>query len=69
MKSFKESIAINDDQIDYDRKTPYSFETFQIVNGEKYKIIHTVRKGIADSRIVNYELIKIGEEIERWLFK
>jgi hypothetical protein len=65
MKSFKESITIDDDQVDYDRKTPYSFETFQTIGGEKYKIIHTVRKGIADSRIVNYEFVKIGEEIER----
>lgn len=65
MKCFKNSITNNLDQIDYDRKTPYTFETFETINGIKYKIIHTVRKGVADSRIVNYEYIKIGEEIER----
>lgn len=53
-----------DDLIDYDRKTPYMFETIEVKNGIKYKIIHTVRKGVADSRIINYEIIKIGEEIE-----
>ena len=65
MKCIKDSITINDSHIDYDRKTPYSFETIEIKNGIKYKIIHTVRKGVADSRIINYEIIKIGEEIER----
>ena len=62
MKCFKNSITINHDQIDYDRKTPYTFETFELINGSMYKIIHTVRRGVADSRIVNYEMIKIGEE-------
>ena len=62
MKTLKNSIANSYDQIDYDRKTPYTFETFETHNGIKYKIIHTVRKGVADSRIVNYEVIKIGEE-------
>ena len=52
-------------EIDYDRRTPYTFETFEIKDGIKYKIIHTVRKGVADSRIITYEVIKIGEEIER----
>jgi hypothetical protein len=53
----------NDDKIvDYHRKTPYTVETIEVVRGVKYKIIHTVRKGVADSRIVNYEVIKIGEE-------
>ena len=55
----------NEGLIDYERKTPYTFETIEISNGIKYKIIHTVRKGVADSRIINYEVIKIGEEIER----
>ena len=64
MKCFKNSITTNDGQIDYDRKTPYTFETFETHNGIKYKIIHTVRKGVADSRIINYEVIKIGEEVE-----
>ena len=65
MKCFKESITNSHDQIDYDRKMPYTFETFETHNGIKYKLIHTVRKGVADSIIVNYEVIKIGEEIER----
>ena len=52
-----------DDLIDYERKTPYTFETIEIKNGCKYKIIHTVRKSVADSRIITYEVIKIGEEI------
>ena len=60
MKSLKELITIDVDQIDYDRKTPYSFETLQTINGIKYKIIHTVRKGVSDSRIVSYEFIKVG---------
>lgn len=53
-----------DDLIDYDRKTPYTFETIETINGIKYKIIHTVMRGVADSRIVNYEFIKIGETID-----
>lgn len=53
-----------DDLIDYDRKTPYTFETIEIKNNVKYRIIHTVRRGVADSRIITYEVIKIGEEIE-----
>ncbi len=64
MKSFKNSITTNCDQIDYDRRTPYTFETFEVIEGIKYKIIHTVRKGVADSRIINYEMIKVGEEVE-----
>jgi len=54
-----------DDIIDYDRRTPYIIERIEEINGEKYKIIYTIRKGVADSRIVNYEMEKIGEEIER----
>ena len=64
MKCFKDSITIDDGQIDYDRKTPYTFETFETSKGIKYKIIHTVRKGVADSRIISYEIVKIGEQIE-----
>ena len=52
------------DIIDYERKTPYSIERIEIINGIKYKIIYTVRKGVADSRIINYDMIKLGEEIE-----
>ena len=55
----------NDNLIDYDRKTPYKFETIEIKDGVKYKIIHTVRKGVADSRIITYEIEKLGDEIER----
>jgi len=69
MKCFKESITNNHDQIDYNRKTPYTFETLEIEKGIKYKIIHTVKKGVADSRIITYEVIKIGEEIERWFYE
>ena len=54
----------DDNLIDYDRKTPYTFEIIEVKNGIKYKIIHTVRKSVADSRIITYEVIKIGEEIE-----
>ena len=54
-----------DGLIDYDRKTPYTFETIEVKNGIKYRIIHTVRKGVADSRIITYKMEKIGEEIER----
>ena len=36
----------------------------EIINGIKYKIIYTVRKGVADSRIINYDMQKLGEEIE-----
>ena len=68
MKCFKESTTVNDELIDYDRKTPYTFETIEIVKGIKYKIIHTVRKSVADSRIITYEVVKIGEKIERWFF-
>ena len=53
-----------DDIIDYYRKTPYTIERIEIINGIKYKIIYTVRKGVADSRIVNHVMEKIGEEIE-----
>lgn len=65
MKCFKNSITNDHNDIDYERKTPYTFETFETHNGIRYKIVHTVRKGVADSRIVNYELFKIGEEVER----
>ena len=51
--------------IDYERKTPYTIEKIEEINGIKYKIIYTVRKGVADSRIINYDMEKIGEEIER----
>lgn len=51
----------DDGLIDYDRKTPYTFETIEVKNGIKYKIIHTVRKGVADSRIITYKVIKIGD--------
>ena len=51
--------------IDYDRKTPYTIEKIEEINGKKYKLIYTVRKGVADSRIINYDIEKIGEEIER----
>ena len=44
---------------------PYTFETTESINGIKYRIIHTVRRGVADSRIITYEIEKIGEEIER----
>jgi len=54
-----------DDIIDYDRKTPYTVEKIEIINDVKYKIMYTVRKGVADSRIINYDMEKLGEEIER----
>lgn len=50
-----------DDIIDYERKTPYTIERIEEINGKKYKIIYMVRKGVADSRIINYEIEKIGE--------
>jgi hypothetical protein len=53
-----------DDLIDYDRRTPYTFETIEIKNGIKYRIIYTVRKGIADSRIITYDIIKLEEKSE-----
>jgi len=56
----------NNEEIDFNKKTPYKFETIEIKNGIKYKIIHTVRKGVADSRIITYEVEVLGEEIERW---
>ena len=49
---------------DYDRKTPYTYSEICVINNIKYKIIHTVSVGPAGSRIVSYEFIKIGEEIE-----
>jgi len=57
------------DVIDYDRKTPYTIEKIEIINGTKYKIIYTVRKGVADSRIINYDIENLGEEVEGWFFK
>ena len=57
MMFFKE----DDGLIDYDRKTPYTFETIEIKVGIKYRIIHTVSKGVADSRIITYDVVKIGE--------
>ena len=53
-----------DDIIDYNRKTPYKIERIELISGIKYKIVYTVRKGVADSRIINYDIIKLGEEIE-----
>ena len=40
------------------------FGIINVFEAFRDKIIHTVRKGVADSRIINYEVIKIGEEIE-----
>ena len=51
-----------EDIIDYERKTPYSIERIEEINGKKYKIIYTVIKGVADSRIINYDIKKLGEE-------
>ena len=51
-----------DDIVDYNRKTPYSIEKIELLNGTKYRIIYTVRKGVADSRIINYDIKKLGEE-------
>ena len=47
------------DIIDYDRKTPYVIERIEEINGIKYKVIYTVRKGVADSRIINYDIEKL----------
>lgn len=52
----------DDGLIDYNRKTPYSFERIEEEKGVKYKVIYTVRRGVADSRIISYEIIKIGDE-------
>ena len=54
----------NDDFIDYDKKTPYTFEKYETKNGVKYKIIYTVSRGVADSRIITYEVINLGEDVE-----
>lgn len=51
----------DDGLIDYDRKTPYEYYTIEVKDGVKYRIIHTVRRGVADSRIITYEVEKIGE--------
>ena len=59
------SCENDDDIIDYERKTPYQIEKIEFINNIKYKIIYTVRKGVADSRIINYDIKKIGDEIER----
>ena len=55
---------VNEEIIDYDRKTPYTIEKTRVINGIKYKIIYTIRKGVADSRIISHDMEKIGEEIE-----
>ena len=54
----------DDDIVDYYRKTPYTIERIEVINGIKYKIIYTVRKGVADSRIVSYDMKKLEGEIE-----
>lgn len=61
MKNLKSSIQENKNYIDYDRATPFVFETIEILHGIKYRIIHTVRRGVGDSRIVTYKIEKIGE--------
>jgi hypothetical protein len=65
MKYFKDSIQENKSNIDHGETAPFVFETIATLRGIKYIIIHTVKPGIADSRIITYELQKIGEEIER----
>jgi hypothetical protein len=55
----------DDGLIDYNRKTPYSFEKIELIDGVKYKVIYNVRRGVADSRIISYEMVKIGDESER----
>ena len=52
----------DDGLIDYDRKTPYTFERIEVIKGIKYRVIYTVRRGVADSRIINYEYIEIGDK-------
>ena len=52
----------DDGLIDYERKTPYSFERIEVIKGIKYRVIYTISRGVADSRIINYEYIKIGDE-------
>ena len=47
--------------IDYSRKTPYNFYTYETFNGMFYKIINTVTGGPADSRIITYKMVKIKE--------
>ena len=39
-------------------KIPFSFESIEIINGEKYKIIHTVNNSSAGSRIITYKIVK-----------
>ena len=52
----------NDELIDYNRKTPYIIEKIEELKGIKYKVIYTVRKSVADSRIISYEVIKLGDK-------
>ena len=47
--------------IDYDKKTPYEFDTYRKIKGEFYKIINTVCKGPAGSRIIMHKMIKIDK--------
>tara|TARA_A100001011_G_scaffold396683_1_gene495205 strand:- start:2393 stop:2560 length:168 start_codon:yes stop_codon:yes gene_type:complete len=52
--------------IDHSKATPYTFVSIEIIDDIKYEIMHTVTRGPADSRIINYEIRKIdGEEIGR----
>ena len=48
--------------IDYSRKTPYDFCTYETVKGRFYKIINTVAEGPGGSRIVTYRMIKIDNK-------
>jgi hypothetical protein len=61
MKYFKDSIKENKSNIDYDETTPFVFETIETLRGIKYIIIHAVKTGVGDSRIVTYKMVKIGE--------
>ena len=51
----------DDGFIDYDKRTPYTIQRIEFLNGKKYKVIYTVRKGVADSRIVTSIMVKIGD--------
>tara|TARA_R110001583_G_scaffold151675_2_gene303538 strand:+ start:540 stop:731 length:192 start_codon:yes stop_codon:yes gene_type:complete len=61
MKYFKCSIKEKKSNIDYDKSVPFDFETIEILNSIKYRIIHFVKGGVGDSRIITYKVIKTGE--------
>jgi hypothetical protein len=60
VKYFKDPVSKNN--INFYNKKFYTFTSIEVKNKIKFRIKYTVSQGVADSRIVTYEIENIGEE-------